>query len=838
MGRKKIHLVANAHLDPVWLWEWQEGAGEALSTFRQAAEFCETRPGFVFCHNEAVLYEWVEEHEPALFRRIRKLIRQKKWHVMGGWYVQPDCNMPSGESFVRQILLGKRYFAEKFGVEPRTAVNLDPFGHTRGLVQIVAKSGYKAYLCCRPGDKECPLPRDEFVWVGYDGSEVLAERASAHYCSAGGRERERLEKWLAEHPGKDLVIHLWGIGNHGGGPSRKDLADLDALARERDDLEIVHSTPDAYFAELETGRPRPPRRERDLNPWAVGCYTSMSRVKRGHRRLENELYSAEKMAVAAWANGLLPYPAEELKRAEKDLAFTEFHDILPGSCIPAGEEGAVRRIGHGLEILSRIKARAFFALAAGEPKAAPGTIPLFVHNPHPYPVRAIVECEFEPWEPNFTTTRWDVRLTHRGRPVPCQAEKEESHLSVEWRKRVVFEAELPPSRLSRFDARLEPGIGTPVGAVPSAAGTVVTPERVGVETAELTAAVNTRTGLLDVYRAGACDLLAPGAFAPLVMADNADPWGMKVRRFRDLAGRFALAEPGEAARISGLPGEDLPSVRLIEDGPVRAVVEAVLVHGHSAVVLRYKLPKRGPEIEVEARVLWNEKDRMLKLSLPSKLASPRFVGQVAFGADDLPADGDEAVSQKWLALLSETDGAALTVINDGIHGSDFRDGELRLSLLRSPAYAADTWEDKLAVARDRFVPRQDQGERLFRFWLNGGPLADRMEKVGREAQARNERPYVLAYSPPGTGRRTKAALVVDGPAVECPALKRSEDGRHVVVRLFEPTGRERTVTVKLPVFGARRKVRLKGFEVRTLRFDRRRKVFVETDLLERRAGRR
>ncbi len=254
MPARRIHLVSNAHLDPVWLWEWQEGAGEALSTFRQAAEFCETRKGYIFCHNEAVLYRWVEEYEPALFRRIRKLVREKKWHIMGGWYVQPDCNMPSGESFVRQILLGRRYFAEKFGVEPRTAVNLDPFGHTRGLVQILAKSGYDAYLFCRPGNRECPLPRDEFVWVGYDGSEVLANRASAHYCSVGGQERARLEKWLADNPEGDLVIHLWGIGNHGGGPSRKDLADLEALAKERPDLELVHSTPDAYFRELEKRR--------------------------------------------------------------------------------------------------------------------------------------------------------------------------------------------------------------------------------------------------------------------------------------------------------------------------------------------------------------------------------------------------------------------------------------------------------------------------------------------------------------------------------------------------------------------------------------------------------
>lgn len=830
MAKRKIHLISNAHLDPVWLWEWQEGAGEALSTFRQAAEFCEKHEGFVFCHNEAVLYQWVEEYEPALFRRIRKLVREKKWHVMGGWYVQPDCNMPSGESFVRQILLGRRYFSKKFGVEPRTAVNLDPFGHTRGLVQILTKSGFTAYLCCRPGDKECPLPQDEFVWVGYDGSEVLATRASAHYCSVGGKERERLEKWLAEHPEGDLDIHLWGIGNHGGGPSRKDLRDLAALMAERRDLELVHSTPDAYFAELEAKRPSLPRREKDLNPWAVGCYTSMSRVKQGHRRLENELFSAEKMITTAWLQGLMPYPQDALEEVCRDLAFIEFHDILPGSAIPAGEEGAVRMLGHGLEILSRLKARAFFALASGEPKAAADEIPIFVFNPHSYPVRTLVECEFEPWEPNFEKTFWNPRIYARGKALRSQAEKEESNLSVEWRKRVVFEAELAPGRLNRFACRLERTPEKPRPAVGEKDGAIA------VATADLVASVDARTGLLDVYRAAGIDFLEPGGFAPLVIKDNADPWGMKVRGFRTLEGRFTLATPEEAARFSGIREGGLKPVRVIEDGEVRTVIESILSYGASRIALRFKIPKRGAEVEVEVRVFWAERDRMLKLGLPSKLRAPRFMGQVAYGADELPSNGDEAVAQKWLALVSEKDGAAMTVANDGVHGSDWSGGELRLSLLRSPAYAADTWEDRLGVAQDRFIPRQDTGERVFRFWLNGGPLDDRMGTIDREALARNEAPYVLAYFPPGGKKRALPGAVVDGQAVEVTAFKKSEDGNDIVVRLFEPTGKARTAVVKLPAFGASTKCRLKGFELRTLRFNRRTRTFAETDLLERKPG--
>ena len=830
MPARRIHLVSNAHLDPVWLWEWPEGAGEALSTFRQAAEFCETRRGYVFCHNEAVLYAWIEEYEPALFRRIRKLVRAKTWHIMGGWYVQPDCNMPSGESFVRQALLGRRYFAAKFGVEPRTAVNLDPFGHTRGLVQILAKSGYSAYLCCRPGNSECPLPSDEFVWVGYDGSEVLANRASAHYCSVGGRERERLEKWLAENPAGDLAIHLWGIGNHGGGPSRKDLDDLDALALARPDLELVHSTPDAYFQELEKRRADLPRREKDLNPWAVGCYTSMSRVKQGHRRLENELYSTEKMVTTAWLQGLMPYPQEDLGAAMRDLAFVEFHDILPGSAIPAGEQGALRQIGHGLETLARLKARAFFALAAGEPKAGPGEIPIFVFNPQAYPVRALVECEFEPWEPNFETTRWEPHVHVRGRRVPCQAEKEDSNLSLEWRKRVVFEAELAPGQLNRFSCRLEHATAPRAWAPAAVEEGLIT-----VTTPDLTAAVNTRTGLLDVYRVGGLDLLEPGAFAPLVIRDNADPWGMKVRSFRAVAGRFELATPEQAARLCGIREGGLSPVRVVEDGQVRTVIEAILAHGDSRLVLRYKVPKCGPEIELEARVLWLERDTMLKLGLRPRLAETRFMGQVAYGADELPSNGDEAVSQKWLGVMSEAQGAALTVVNDGTYGSDWDGVDLRLSLLRSPAYAADTWEDRLAVAQDRFMPRQDIGERGFRFWLKGGPLAERLAAIDREALAHNEARYVLAYFPPGVGRKAGAGIAVDGAAVEVTAFKRSEDGRDVIVRLFEPTGRPRRAVVKLPAVGGRATVRLKGFEIKTLRFDRRNRKFAETDLLERRA---
>jgi len=156
---KTIHLISNAHIDPVWQWEWEEGAAAAISTFYTAAQLCDEFDDYIFCHNEAQLYMWISEYDPALFSKIQSLVKRGKWHIMGGWFNQPDCNMPSGEGFVRQALFGRRYFKENFNCVPTTAINFDSFGHSRGLVQVLQKSGYDSYIFCRPSREDCPLPQ-------------------------------------------------------------------------------------------------------------------------------------------------------------------------------------------------------------------------------------------------------------------------------------------------------------------------------------------------------------------------------------------------------------------------------------------------------------------------------------------------------------------------------------------------------------------------------------------------------------------------------------------------------------------------------------------------------
>jgi alpha-mannosidase len=204
---------------------------------------------------------------------------------------------------------------------------------------------------------------------------------------------------------------------------------------------------------------------------------------------------------------------------------------------------------------------------------------------------------------------------------------------------------------------------------------------------------------------------------------------------------------------------------------------------------------------------------------------------VAYGVADLPANGDEAVAQKWTAVVADGK-TALTCINDGIYGSDCSAAGLRLTLLRSPAYTAHPINDRPIVIQDRFTARIDQGERLFRFWLNGGPAAERLAAVDREALACNERPMALSFFPSGAGTASLPLVTVSDRVTQVAAVKQSADGKAIIVRLFEPTGEKRTVTVNLPALGLKQKVTLGGFEIKTLRVDPKRKTVTETNLME------
>ena len=816
--RSAVHLICNAHIDPVWLWEWEEGAAEALSTFRIAAEFCETTKGFVFVHNEALLYQWVEEYDPALFRRIQRLVRRGQWHIGGGWYLQPDCNLPSGESLVRQVLVGQRYFKNRFGTQPSVAYNFDPFGHSRGLVQILARTGYRGYIHCRPtlAQMEPPLPAPTYRWHGFDGSEVIGHLPQEYYNSLRGEAAKKVDAALdarGKHPEPTMV--LWGIGNHGGGPSRMDLQQLEQLIAERTDAGIQHSTPEAFFDDVHGCKNCLPQYTHSLRHVFRGCYLSQIRVKQRHRKLENSYFATEMLVAEAWARGVLKkYPQEELDRALQDLLFVQFHDILPGSGIRAVEEGALQRMDHGLEILQRLRAKAVFGMGRTLSAASEGETPLLIHNPHPWTNHAIVDTEVQ-----LADQHWDAdaffapRVTLNGRRLPVQCENPASNLNLEWRKRIVFRVKLPSSQVSSLSVTFEPA---PRPASPEAT-------RQGREMLihgrHISASVSTRFGHVNALLWRGQNVLGKRAFALTAHADTADSWGTELRKAGRVVGRFRLATCEEANRIRGFPDMCTPAVTLTEDGPVRSVVEAIFVRGESHAIVRYLFPKLGDAFDVELHILNAQPTALLKLAMPLACPANTVKAQTAYGNEACPTDGTEQVMQQWCAALGEPDAPALAILNDGTYAFSATRRHIGLSLLRSPRYAALPIPGRSIPARDHAEPIIDMGERSFRFRILIGQSRTLMRSVERKAQAFNQPPQAIPFFPSQPPVESTPPLVsLSGQSIVMTATKKSQDDDSLLIRLFEPSGHRQSTTVAvLGQYHAR--LAFRPFEIKTLRVD-------------------
>ncbi|MHB1483627.1 MAG: glycoside hydrolase family 38 N-terminal domain-containing protein [Saccharofermentanales bacterium] len=825
---KKIHLVCNAHIDPIWLWKLEDGIAEALSTFRVAADFCDRYDGFVFNHNEALLYEMVEKYEPELFERIKKLIKDNKWFVIGGWYVQPDCNMPSGEAMARQISYGRHYFKSRFGVEPTTAINFDSFGHSRGLVQLLAKSGYDSYLFCRPNLYEIELPALDMVWEGYDGSSIVAQRHFTGYSNhQKGGSIVNIEKYLTDYPDRQTGLVLWGIGNHGGGPSEEDLKNIEKLRSEQKDYEIIHSTPEEYFKIIVAGKNSLPVFRQSLNYIFVGCYTSQIRIKQKYRQLENDLFAAEKMSSAACAMTGMAYPHKDLLEAQKDMMLVQFHDVLCGTSIKPAEDDILRQIDHGLELCARARTDAFFALAVKEEIAEKDSVPLFVFNPHPYEVSGIYECEYSLPIMNRSPEFNMPRLYQDGKEVLCQPERELSYLAIDWQKRIVFDAKLAPLSLTRFDIKTELLPQKPVPALKENNGVIC------FETGDMKFEINTKTGAADKYIINGVNYIKEGAFLPITLTDsdeakvtnsdsNHDPWAMHQKSFRADEKRFVLASEEETAVFCGFKDRKVNPVRVIEDGNVRTVVEVLFKYNESYVNQRYLLPKKGTQIGIKMTVYWNEQSRALKMRVPTTLQNSIYTGQTMFGREEMPSNGNEAVSQKWSACSSLDTGKCVITYNDGFYGSDCLDGEIRLTLLRSAVYSYLCLDYGADYRGNSFLQRFDIGEREYNIWFDAGETNELMRKAERTSLSLNEKPYMQAFFPPKGNMHAESFVKIEGSdTVIMSALKKCDpsQGEKYIIRLFEPTGNESALTLICEKLDITYPAEIKGFEILTLCLD-------------------
>ncbi|MBM4163561.1 MAG: hypothetical protein FJ222_03855 [Lentisphaerae bacterium] len=864
--KQKCFLVCNAHLDPVWLWPWEEGLAEAISTFRVAADFIDEYPEFVFNHNEALLYEWVERNDPALFARIQQQVKEGRWHIAGGAYVQPDMIAASGESMIRQFLIGKRYFADKFDVEPRVAYNFDSFGHPQGMIQILAGCGCDAYVFCRPTAGQRPLPIGSFRWRHASGAEIIARRSDDHYLTQGNlrrwmmgtaidgegdvpKDEARTGSWPAHYrEAEGDFMYLWGVGNHGGGPSRAEYAQIPGMRADFPNVAFIESTPEAFFAHTLTvrGRENLPVVTGDFNRVMEGCYSSMQRVKQQHRRLENLAHLTEKICALAWWQGRRDYPTKDLEVAWKDILFAEFHDILPGSCTQQVEADSLKLLGHAEEILRRKKVEGMIALLRDEPLTDREITPFFIFNPHNWEVTREVEME-------YGTARQAgadaiVRtLTCDGKPVEAQFEKGDLNLDnphwSEWRQKAVFRATIPPLSYKRFDADYR--VLPPDQVVRWQSPALPAGDLLTIDGAAMQVTINLSTGLIDSLMAEGREQVQPGAFTPRIFDDVPSCWGWSAaKEWAQSKENFRLATPAETARlltsesINPDYAELIPPVRILEDGPIRRVVEALFVSGRTALTQRYKINKQRAVLEVELDIFWAERDKMLKLGLVPADPLPRIRAEKCYSIDDEADAVDrpdrERTYQRFLRLTDADNRHSIGMISHGTHGYHQQDGATWLSVLRSPAYACMTVTDTWQRYRHRFIPHHEQGERQARFTFVFGEAASTDERLARLAYEANVGLEQLVYYPTRRADRPVCSVpfaVTDRDNVILGAMKKAEAGDALILRFWEVAGVDTDFT--LTVDGQAYKTSIGARCLQTVRLDRHTRTLTLTDLLER-----
>lgn len=777
---KELHLICNAHLDPIWQWEWEEGAAAALSTFRSAADLAEEFD-YIFCHNEVTLYKYVEEYAPRLFERIKELVKIGKWHIMGGWYLQPDCNMPSGESIVRQIRMGQKYFYEKFGVKPTSAINFDSFGHTKGLVQIIKKCGQDSYIFCRSGND--PLPARSFMWQGFDSTEIKAFWAQEHYNTPLGKSAQAIEN-KAKNQADDIGCVLWGVGNHGGGPSRRDLADIAEMI-EKSDCEILHSTPEKYFARVEPET----KHSKSLRTVMPGCYTSSSEIKQKHAELENTLLMTEKMCTSAALKGLIKYPEAEINVAVEDLLNSEFHDVLCGCTIKAGEENGLRMLAHGLQTLNQIRARAFFALSSAEPSAGEGEFPILVYNPHPYRLKTEVACEFMLADQNWNRSLHSAfKLFDRdGNKIPFQIVKEESNLNLDWRKRIVFVAELEPLALTRFSlyTELEPG----EERLQFDDRAVAVREDVVFERDGRRIVIDGKSGLLKSFEVEGVEYLGGAAFKPIMYKDNEDPWAMGSKNWYGLGTEptdFELMDKPDG------PFEGLKPISIIEDGDVYFAVECFMKCRNTRLRIEYDVYKTMPYVDVRVDAFPGDINSMIKLAIPCAL-NGKYIGQTAYGAEELYKDGRERVAQRYVALKGEN-GKCLAILNRGTYGSSYKDKTVYQSIVRTTSYCAHPIDELAIVPSDRYIKKMELSERNFSFRLCVCDV-DLLEKAATEF---NQSAYALNVFPvPQDSAAAAVPISISDESVILTTAKKEDGGERMLFRIFNGAHTEKVCTLKV-----------------------------------------
>ena len=735
----QISAVGHAHMDLAWLWPIRETIRKGARTFATALELIERYPDYVFGASQPQYFLWMKEHYPALYSRIKEQVAAGRIEPQGAMWVEADTNVSGGEALVRQILQGKRFFREEFGIDIDYLWLPDVFGYSGALPQILKKGGVDYFSTQKLSwSLVNSFPHQSFHWRGIDGTVVLTHMLpeETYNSPAAPRSVRRIEQNYREKGVSDRALMVFGIGDGGGGPGAEHLERLSRIKNLADLSPVTQEPVAAFLEKWEKDAPRFPTWVGELYlERHEGTLTTQARNKRHNRKLELALRELEWVASLAEILTGDDYPTDLLRDIWRELLLYQFHDILPGSSIKRVYDESVARYETMREEVATMIAERDSSLAAAIDTSAMIS-PIVVHNALSWERREWLE----------TDATW-------------------------------LQVSVPSMGYIAVDA------GSGNADIPSVAATVTSLENdlLRVQFGEDGAIISVHDKRLDR------ETIAAGESANrlAVYQDLGDAW--------DFPMDYAEQPPRYMELISATPRVDGP----------RAILEQVYRLGHSELKQEIVLTAGSPRLDFVSHLRWRETQTMLRTSFPIDVHADEATFEIQFGhirrtthrntTWDLARD--EVAAHKWVDLSQRDCGVAL--LNDSKYGHKIKGNVIDLNLLRSvPCTGPRLIEDSEVAPGEPHHAYTDQCDHRFTYALYPHP-GDHVE--GGVIRAGYELNIPLRITPvePTSGERPPSAsfLQIGAANVIVEAVKRAEDSANIILRLYEAENRTTRATL-------------------------------------------
>lgn len=805
MVKKQLYMIGNSHIDPVWFWNWEEGMQEVKATFASALERMKEFPEFTFTSTSAAFFLWIEKIAPEMFEEIKRRVAEGRWELTGGWFIEPDCILPSGEAFARQGLYSQRFFMDRFGKSCHIGSNVDSFGHNHMLPQLLRKSGMDSYVFMRPR-----LNTPVFCWEGEDGSRVDAISLPAEYTTWFHEPtKKNIEDTLARTQGFDHMPCCFGVGNHGGGPTIENIESILALKDWYDGVEMKFSDFDTFFRSLEgTKKKTLTGAFEHVNE---GCYSVDSRFKKLNRLAEKRLvdadilYSMAKGAGRCLQEGSLHN--EKMKELWQLLLFNHFHDTMGGTAIKPARDEAVMQMSQVCSGALLIKAAAMQDMVNGNDTAGEG-FPLFLFNTDGQAYEDYAEAELE-WFCQSPLTLLDSE----GREVEYQrihTEAKVRHTVLGGRRRIIFPVSIPSMgyreyRLLKKEPRKAHRDWMQID----------NPKAQYLENDCIRIEFDKVSGMLcSLYEKKTKTQILTEPVSFRIWTDERDTWGGDQGRcFEDTKEAFVLE-----------------SLTKVESGSIRQGMRAVYTNQDSRWEQLYYLYEGREEVLIENRLLWNRPWSLLKIAFPLGKDCSRVKAESSYGILKREIKDDREYYMHRFTDAADEKGFGLAIANNGKYAFNLENGRFQITVARSAIYSQGNSPDWYQESES--YQYTDRGEQSFVLLLrpHKEPLShDVLYKMAARAAGGIE--YLADSVHGGENRRKEFSLAsVDHPAVRVMLVKKAEEDEDYVVRLLETEGKDRACT--LHFLGKAYPITIGHHEIKTIKINTETQSFREVDLIE------